>query len=86
VTKKFEFLPGPHAVAATVVGGTVATSISNLVRGAIIPIAAAFHALAPSLGLRGSAGLLGAVCVGIAITAVLGTPETFDRDLDYLET
>jgi hypothetical protein len=65
---------------------TVATSLSNLVRGSIIPIAAAFHALAPTLGLRGSAGLVGAVCVGIAIAAVLGTPETFDRDLDYLET
>ena len=65
---------------------TVAASISNLVRGSIIPIAAAFHALVPSLGLRGSAGLLGAVCVSIAIAAVLGTPETFARDLDYLET
>jgi len=26
------------------------------------------------------------VCVGVAIAAVLVTPETFDRDLDYLET
>ncbi|HUM11124.1 MAG TPA: MFS transporter [Myxococcaceae bacterium] len=65
---------------------TVATSISNLVRGAIIPIAALFHALVPSLGIRGSAGVVGAVCVGVAIAAVLGSPETFDRDLDYLET
>jgi MFS transporter, putative metabolite:H+ symporter len=65
---------------------TVATSISNLVRGAIIPIAAAFHFLVPWIGLRGSAGLLGVVCVGVAIAAVLRTPETFDRDLDYLET
>ena len=65
---------------------TVATSLSNLVRGSIIPIAAAFHGLVPSLGLRGSAGLLGAGCVGVAMAAVLGTPETFDRDLDYLET
>jgi len=64
---------------------TVATSLSNLVRGSIIPIAAAFHALVPSVGLRASAGLLGAVCVGVAIAAVLRTPETFDRDLDYLE-
>jgi len=65
---------------------TVATSLSNLVRGSIIPIAAGFHALVPSLGLRGSAGVIGLGCVGIAIAAVLGTPETFDRDLDYLET
>lgn len=64
---------------------TVATSLSNLVRGAIIPIAALFHTLAPSLGIRGSAGVVGAVCVGVAIAAVLATPETFDRDLDYLE-
>ena len=65
---------------------TVATSLSNLVRGSIIPIAAAFHGLVPSLGLRGSAGLLGAGCVRVAMAAVLGTPETFDRDLDYVET
>ena len=65
---------------------TVATSLSNLVRGAIIPIAALFHFLAPSLGIRGSADVVGAVCVGVAIAAVLVTPETFDRDLDYLET
>ena len=65
---------------------TVATSISNLVRGTIIPIAAVFHALAPSLGIRGSAGVVGAVCVVVAMAAVLATPETFDRDLDYVET
>ena len=65
---------------------TVATSISNLVRGTIIPIAAVFHALAPTLGIRGSAGAVGAVCVAVAIAAVLSTPETFDRDLDYVET
>ena len=65
---------------------TVATSLPNLVRGAIIPIAALFHFLAPSLGIRGSAGVVGAVCVGVAIAAVLVTPETFDWDLDYIET
>ncbi len=65
---------------------TVATSIANLVRGTIIPIAAVFHALAPSLGIRGSAGVVGAVCVVVAMAAVLATPETFDRDLDYVET
>ena len=45
-----------------------------------------FHALAPSLGIRGSAGVVGAVCVVVAMAAVLAAPETFDRDLDYVET
>ena len=55
-------------------------------RGTITPIAAVFYALAPSLGIRGSAGVVGAVCVVVAMAAVLATPETFDRDLDYVET
>ena len=65
---------------------TVATSLPNLVRGAIIPIAALFHGLASSVGIPGSAAIVGALCVGVAIAALVGTPETFDRDLDYVES
>lgn len=64
---------------------TVATSLPNLVRGAIIPMTLAFKSLLGTLGLRGSAAVVGAVCIGVAFLAMLGTPETFDRDLDYLE-
>lgn len=65
---------------------TVATSLPNLVRGAIIPMSIGFKALVGPLGIRGSALAVGAACVLIALLAMLRTPETFDRDLDYLET
>jgi MFS transporter, putative metabolite:H+ symporter len=64
---------------------TVATSLPNLVRGAIIPMTLAFKSLLGPIGLRSSAAAVGAVCIGVAFLAMLGTPETFDRDLDYLE-
>ena len=65
---------------------TVATSLPNLVRGAIIPMGMGFKALIGPLGIRGSALAIGVACLAVAFLAMLGTPETFDRDLDYLET
>lgn len=65
---------------------TVATSLPNLVRGAVIPMTLAFKALIAPLGMRTSAIAIGAVCLGAALVAMLRTPETFDRDLDYVET
>ena len=65
---------------------TVATSLPNLVRGAVIPITLGFKALIGPLGMRAGTAAIGAVCLGTAFLALLGTPETFDRDLDYLES
>ena len=64
---------------------TVAISLPNLVRGAIIPMTLAFRALIPHVGIRTSVTAIGAVCIGVAFLATLQTPETFHRDLDYLE-
>jgi MFS family permease len=64
---------------------TVAISLPNIVRGAIIPMTLALRALIPRVGLRTGAIAIGAVCIGVAFLAMLQTPETFDRDLDYLE-
>jgi MFS family permease len=64
---------------------TVAISLPNIVRGAIIPMTLALRALIPRVGIRTGAIAIGAVCIGVAFLAMLQTPETFDRDLDYLE-
>ena len=64
---------------------TVATAAPNLVRGSTILITNSFLLLARPLGVVGSAALVGAVCLGAAVLAVLGSAETFGTRLDYLE-
>jgi hypothetical protein len=64
---------------------TVATSVPNLVRGAVIPMTVGFQALLPVLGVV-SAGLwVGYAVLAVAIAAILALPETFHRELDYEE-
>ncbi len=68
---------------------TVATSVPNFARGMQVPINESFKYL-KSAAVTGSvitAGyIVGAVCLGIAFLALWGMKETFDRDLDYVET
>jgi hypothetical protein len=73
---------------------TVATTVPNFVRGALVGIAAGFQALrgplsqslGPEKGLLYSAAIVGACCLGISLFALRGLQETFDKDLDYVET
>lgn len=65
---------------------TVAISIPNFVRGAVVPLTLAFRGLAPSFGLVPSAMIVGAVSLAIAFVALAWMEETFGKDLDYLET
>jgi hypothetical protein len=44
-----------------------------------------FSHLKPHLGILGSAGLVGGLCLLIAFLALAGLEETFAKDLDYLE-
>ncbi|MEK6554078.1 MAG: MFS transporter, partial [Bdellovibrionota bacterium] len=64
---------------------TVTTSVPNFVRGGVVPITLAFQGLAPHTGLRMSALIVGGVVLFIALTALHFMPETFSKDLDYLE-
>lgn len=64
---------------------TVATTAPNLVRGAAIPLVALFRLGSPLWGPRQMALVLGSLCLAIAFWALYRLPETFDRDLDYLE-
>jgi putative MFS transporter len=64
---------------------TVAVTVPNVVRGMVVPITAAFLAAKGPLGLLGSAGAVGAVCLGLALSAAWGLKETFGTELDWLE-
>ena len=65
---------------------TVATSAPNMVRGALMPMAWAFSAFrAWGWGLSASAIVLGVLVFALAVWGLVGTEESFGRDLDYLE-
>ncbi len=65
---------------------TVAISIPNFVRGAVVPLTLAFRGLAPSVGLVPSAMIVGAASLSVAFLALYWMRETFNQDLDYIET
>lgn len=64
---------------------TAANALSNLMRASVIPVSIAFGALSPSMGLVHSSSIIGAVCFGFALLSVTALPETFGRNLNYLE-
>ena len=64
---------------------TVTTSVPNFVRGGVVPITLGFQYLAPELGLRMSALVVGAIVIFIALTALHFMAETYGKDLDYIE-
>jgi MFS family permease len=73
---------------------TVAITVPNFVRGALVPMALIFQwlkeLLAKSYGtnqaLLYAAAMVGAVTLAIAIVSLSGLSETFGKDLDYVET
>jgi MFS family permease len=71
----------------TNIRSTVASTVPNFVRGAVIPITFSFEQLAriPSLGPVTAALMVGIVCISIALYSTLTLPETFSKELNYLE-
>ncbi|MBK6931371.1 MAG: MFS transporter [Saprospirales bacterium] len=68
---------------------TVATSVPNFARGMLVPIGASFKWLkgaAVAGGVLPAAAIVGAVCLLIAFAALIGMKETFEEDLNYVET
>ena len=65
---------------------TVATTVPNFVRGATVLLTLAFNHLKPACGIVASAAVIAFSCVFIALWALRGLEETYDKDLDYLET
>jgi MFS family permease len=64
---------------------TVATTAPNFARGSVIILAPTFQLLTGPLGLIGSATVLGVVSLLIAFWSVSTLPESYGKDLDYLE-
>ena len=71
----------------TNIRSTVATTAPNFARGALVLITIVFKALKgkPSLGLVGAAAIIGAVLLVLAFISASTLPETYGKDLDYLE-
>lgn len=69
----------------TEIRSTVSNTVPNFVRGAVIPITFSFQLLGPKMGVQAAAGAIGAVCLLLALIGLYLVPETFTKDLDYLE-
>jgi len=64
---------------------TVASTVPNFIRGAVIPITFFFQLLTRYTGIIQSAIIVGTVCLAIAFSALYGLEETFSRELNYTE-
>ena len=64
---------------------TVATTVPNFVRGAIIPIIALFTFFRGMVGLLYGALIVGLITVIVALLALKYLEETYSKDLDYSE-
>lgn len=64
---------------------TVATTVPNLIRGSLVPITLAFQLVDRFVSTPTAAMLVGQACVLVALLAVRNLPETYGRDLDFLE-
>lgn len=64
---------------------TVATTVPNFTRGAVIPLTTGLTALDESIGIVGAAIVVGVVTLSLAFVGVWSLRETFGEDLDYHE-
>jgi hypothetical protein len=64
---------------------TVATTVPNFVRGAVVLITTSFVALKGPMGLLGAAWVVGIVCFVLAAGSLAGLEDTHGRDLDFVE-
>jgi putative MFS transporter len=71
----------------TNIRSTVATTAPNFARGATVVIVPLFQALKanPSFGMVGAAGIIGAVLLVLAFFSASTLPETYGKDLNYVE-
>lgn len=69
----------------TNIRSTVTTSVPNFVRGATIPLTAAFQWGSPTYGVTMMAVFLGLITLAITLLALKGLEESFHKDLDYHE-
>jgi putative MFS transporter len=64
---------------------TVAISVPNFVRGAVIPITLLFQGFTADLGLVGSGVVIGSGCMALALFSLVFLEETYHKEMDFLE-
>lgn len=69
----------------TNIRATVATTAPNFVRGTVPLLTTMFFAWKPEHGPAGSAMIVGAISLAIALIALTRVHETYGKDLDYVE-
>lgn len=69
----------------TNIRATVTTTVPNFVRGATVPIVLSFKSLSSSIGEVNAALIVGGVCLMLSLLSLLVLPETFGRDLRFVE-
>ncbi|HTB80047.1 MAG TPA: MFS transporter [Opitutaceae bacterium] len=69
----------------TNIRATVATTVPNFVRGAVVPITLGFNYCKGQFGIIPGAVLVGLICIFVALWALAGLEETHGKDLNYLE-
>ncbi|QCR24175.1 MFS transporter [Pontibacter sp. SGAir0037] len=69
----------------TNIRATVTTTVPNFVRGAVVPLTIAFSSLKDSVGIVPGAAILAAISLCIALISIVRLPESFGKDLNFLE-
>jgi MFS transporter, putative metabolite:H+ symporter len=70
----------------TNIRATVATTVPNMARGSLtVIVSPIFSALQPSQGYFKAGWITGLIVFTIASIALVMTPETFGKDLNYIE-
>jgi len=69
----------------TNIRSTVASTVPNFVRGSTVPIVLTFKYIEPNFGVINSALIIGGVTIGIAAIALAYLPETFGKNLNFIE-
>jgi MFS transporter, putative metabolite:H+ symporter len=64
---------------------TVATTVPNFVRGAVVPMTLSFEALRGGMGPVAAASTVGGVTLVLALVALWAMPDHFSSELDYTE-
>ncbi|PWK26671.1 sugar phosphate permease [Arcicella aurantiaca] len=64
---------------------TAATTIPNMVRGAVIGMTSLFAYLKPSMSIFDAAAVVGIIAFAMAFYSIFTIPETHGKDLDFLE-
>ncbi|MCE9560147.1 MAG: MFS transporter [Armatimonadetes bacterium] len=79
------FVTTAGEVFGTNLRGTVATTAPSFVRGLVIPMTLSRRVIEPSFGFIGSTALIGGLVLVVALVSIWVLPETFHRDMDFVE-